>query len=65
LIRCKINISIQAGRGAIIERMRERDVGLNPFESELLPRKRFEKRRASRERMDRAVLIPPNARRRR
>ena len=55
--RCKIDISIQAGRGAIIERMRERDVRLNPFESDSFQRKRFEKWGASRERMDRRTDI--------
>ena len=56
-VGCKIDISMQAGCGAVIERMRQRDVRLNPFESESLQRKRFEKWRASRERMDRRTHV--------
>ena len=34
IFRCKIDISMQAGRSAVIERMRQRNFRLNPFESE-------------------------------
>jgi hypothetical protein len=37
--------------------MGQRDVRLNPFESDSFQRKRFEKRRASRERMNRRTDI--------
>src|SRR6266403_763884 len=42
LFRCKIEIAIQAGRSPIIERMCQRNVRLNPFETESLKWQRFE-----------------------
>jgi hypothetical protein len=57
LVGRKIDISMQAGRQIVIERMGQRDVRLNPFESDSFQRKRFEKRRASRERMNRRTDI--------
>src|SRR5438128_1255105 len=36
---------MQARRGTVIERMRQWNLGLNPFEAESLQRKRLEKRR--------------------
>src|SRR4029077_18448148 len=57
LVGCKINISMQAGRQTVIKRMCQRDVRLNPFESEGLRGTRFENRRAGRERMDRRTDV--------
>src|SRR5206468_1399699 len=61
-VGCKIDISMQACCGAIIQWMRQRDVRLNPLQSESFQRKCFEKRRASRERMDRRTNVVQKSR---
>ena len=45
LVRRNIDVFAQTGSGAVIERMRQRNFGLDPFKSEAFQRKRFEKRR--------------------
>jgi hypothetical protein len=45
LLRCKIDIPMQACGRTVIERMRQWNFGLNPFKSEWFQRERLEKRR--------------------
>ena len=52
LVRRKIDISVQAGDGAVIERMRQRNFGLDPIETEPFEWKRFEEWRTGRKRMN-------------
>src|SRR6266487_1062435 len=49
---CKIDITMQTRGGPIIERMRERDLWLNPGEPESIEWESFEKRRTSSEWMN-------------
>src|SRR5438132_3702028 len=53
----EIDISIEARRGTVIERMREWNFRLDPFKAESFQRERFEKGRTCRERMDRRTDI--------
>src|SRR6266567_2466540 len=55
---CKIDITMQTRGGPIIERMRERDLWLNPGEPESIEWESFEKRRTSSEWMNcRAEIV--------
>ncbi len=74
LFRRNSDVFTQTGGGAVIERMRQWNFGLDPFKTEALQRQRFEKRRASRKWMNcrtdvvqkaRQMLVRPNAHRRR
>src|SRR5438132_6590305 len=49
---CKIDITMQTCGGPIIERMRQRDIWLNPGESEPIERESFEKTRTGNELMN-------------
>ena len=46
LFRRNIDIFAETGGGAVIQRMRQWNFGLDPFKTEALQRQRFEKRRA-------------------
>ncbi len=52
LLSSKIDIPMQAGRGPVVERVRQWNFRLNPCETESLQRQSFEKRRGYRERMN-------------
>src|SRR2546425_877467 len=45
-LRRKIDIAMETGRGAVIERMSQWDFRVNPVQAKLFERKRIEKRRA-------------------
>ena len=46
LFRRNIDVFAETGGGAVIQRMRQWNFGLDPFKTEALQRQRFEKRRA-------------------
>src|SRR6266567_890439 len=52
LFCCKIDISIQASRGAVIEWMCQGNIGLNPFKTESLQRQCLKKWRPGGQRMN-------------
>src|SRR6266576_2803454 len=55
---CKIDITLQTRGGSIIERMRQRDIRLNPGEPESIEWESFEKRRTGSEWMNcRAEIV--------
>src|SRR5690349_12236837 len=51
LIGGNISVLIKTGSGAVIERVCQWNIRLDPFKAEAFERKYFEKRRACRERM--------------
>src|SRR4029077_4564325 len=63
-MRRKIDIAIQAGCSPIIERMCQRNLRLNPFETESLKPQRFEVGRTCGERVDRRTNVVHEVRQR-
>src|SRR5436305_13343385 len=45
LFSCNVDISVEAGGRTVIQRMRQRNFGLDPFKTQALQGQRFEKRR--------------------